>query len=343
MYQTTKQYIAPVVGKTTGRVYSEKLRQGVQRYLLDLLFKGTINVTVAATRVINRGSILGAFNYVGLNDGGDDIVKIDARSLGFFADLMAPSPRSVTRLGGTGIAATPLAELARLAFALPIPHAAVPQETVHVQPDAEKQIRFFAELRADGGQGGIVSGGTSNMSVTPQVEGLDVYDDLARMPPAFVEGTAEDVVTIPAANSALKHEFSLAQFRALRGIIVQCDSDQGEVGDIINTMRLKVAGRDIIGPEPVPWEVLTRSLEAEFGGSVYSDGVSYGQRAYYYVNFQENGRLSNALKANQPNAQFVLDVQPSAQAGVTASNIRFTYVGLKVVPGSTKPTLPFTV
>jgi hypothetical protein len=343
MYFTTRDYVPAFVGKTTGRVYSDELRQGVQRYLFDLLAKGTINITGAVTRIINRGSVLGAFNYIGLQDGGDDVVKIDARTLGFFADLMAPSPLTVKRLTGTGVAATTLAELKRFAFALPIPHAAIPQETVYVQADPDKKMRLFAELRSDGGQVGLVSGGVSAMTVVPQLEALDRYDDLTTKPPALIEGVEEETVPISAASTAKKYPFSLAGFRALRGIIIQCDSDQGEVGDVVNALKLKVAGRDVIGPTMVPWELLTRTMEADYGGSVYADGTSYGQRAYLYVDFQENGRLSNVLPASLPNAEFTLDVQPSAQAGVTSTNLRFTFLGLRQIAGVTAKTLPFNI
>src|SRR5574342_123592 len=150
MYTTTREPVAALIGTAGARVYTDNLRQGVQRYEQELRTSGTINVTLAGTSVINRGSILGAFNYLGLNDGGTDVWKIDARTLGFLSDFFNLSTRSSTRLGGVGVAATPLVESVKLPFVLPPWFGGNPQETVYVQADPTKRIRLFAELRADG-------------------------------------------------------------------------------------------------------------------------------------------------------------------------------------------------
>lgn len=343
MYTTTREPVAALLGSAGARVYSDNLRQGVQRYSQQLRVSGTINITVAATSVINKGSILGAFNYVGLNDGGTDVWKIDARTLGFLTDFFGLSPRSTTRLGGTGVAATPLVESAELPFVLPAFFGGNPQETVYVQPDPTKRIRLFAELRADGGQGGIVRGGTSTMTVVPRFTAIDLYDDVTKVPPAYVPWCSEERITVAAANAALRYDFSQADYDTLRAIILQTDTDQGEVGDILSALRLTVGGRDLIGPAQVPWDDLLRGMElGEHGGAVYATGTSYGQSSYLGIFFQESGRLSNALAANLPNGRFEFNVTPSAQAGVTTSQIRVTFLGLKRTPGITRAALPYS-
>lgn len=341
MYTTIREPVAAVIGSAGARVYSDNLRQGVQRYLQALRASGTINVSVAATEVLNRGSILGAFTYLGLNDGGEDAWKIDARTLGFYNDVLNLSLRSSTRLGGVGVAATPLVEEVALPFVLPAHFGGNPQETVYVQKDPTKRIRLFAELRGDGGQGGIVRGGTSNMSVVPRFTAIDKYDDVTRVPPDFIPLVSEELVTVAAASGALRHDFSQADFDVLRAILLQTDSDQGEVGDIISALRLAVGGRDIIGPAQVPWDDLLRGMESDFGGPVYVTGTGKGQSAYLAILFQESGRLSNTLPANLPNGRFEFNAAPSGSAGVTSSQIRITYIGLKRTAGITKASLNY--
>lgn len=341
MYTSTKEPVAAVIGSAGQRVYSDNMRQGVQRYGIDLRVSGTINVTVGGTSVINRGSILGAFNYIGLNDGGDDIVKIDARTLGFYSELFSPSARSSTRLAGVGVATTALVESVRLRFALNSDNAAIPQETVHVQPDPTKRIRLFNELRADGGQGGILRGGTSTMTVVPRFTAVDWYDDVTTKSPALIPAIRQELLTVPGANAAFRYDFSQADYQTLRAIIIQTDTDQGEVGDIINALRISVGGRDVIGPAQVNWDDLLRGMEFDWGGSVYSTGVTYGQSSYLAIVFQENGRLANTLPANLPNARFEFNWQPSVQAGVTVSQVRVTFLGLKKTAGITQAALPY--
>lgn len=348
MHKLTKDAVPVVVGSPTGRVYTDSLRAGAQRYYQDLRISGTINVTVAVTRVINRGSILGAWSYLGLNDGGVDVIKADARTLGLLTDVLMESARANTRLAGVGVAATPLVESIRLSYAWPVPDAAIPQETVYVQSPnrtADQKLRLFGELRAEGGQGGIVQGGTANMSVVPRFTAVDVYDDVTASPPSFVPYISQDLLNVVAASDAARHEFAVADYAALRGIIIQTDSDAGEVGDVIDALSLTVAGRRIIGGEAlVPWDDLLRGMELEHGGAVYATGVAHGQSAYLFIGFTtgaSGGRLSNALPANLPNARFTFNWQPSVQAGVTVTQVRITYLGLKRVPGLTRDNLKY--
>lgn len=342
MYTTTREPVAQLIGSAGKRVYSDRMRQGVQRWNDHLRVAGTINVTVAGTSVINKGSILGAFNYLGLNDGGADVWKIDARTLGFLTDFFNLNTRSSTRLGGTGVASSPLVEGITIPYALPAWFGGNPQETVHIQPDPTKIIRLFAELRGDGGQGGILRGGTSTMTVVPNFTAIDVYDDVTRDPPLYVPWASEELITIPSANAARRYDFSQSDYDGLRAILIQTDTDQGEVGDIMNALRLQVGGRDIIGPAQVPWDDLLRGMEfGPHGSSVYATGTSYGQSAYLGIFFQESGRLSNVLPANLPNGRFEFNVQPSVQGGVTVSQIRVTYLGLKRTPGITRAALPY--
>lgn len=333
MLKTIRQQLDQIVGVAGKRVYAD-LRTGIQTAYLDLLLKGTINITVGATRVINKGSIFGAWDFLGVNAGGDDDVVMDGRCCRAAAEAYAPSALASTRLGGVGVAATALTEAARIWFGHP--RQAIPTATYYREKNPRKQLRLFGQLRADGGQGGIVTGGTSTMSVAPTVDGIQYLDDLTDDPPDFIPTIWQDVLDISAANSNKTYKIETESY--LRGILIQQESDQGEVGDIVNALALRASGRDIIGPNKARWDQLIRAQEHDLGGSVFVAGTSYGQGAYLFLDFEEGGRLSNIIPGTIPQLRFELDCQQSVQAGVTKSQLRFTFFGLSRTPGLVKPT-----
>lgn len=342
MYKSSREQIASITGSATARVYTDYLRQNVRRMWADLLFAGSINVTGAGSQVVNRGSILGAWNYVGLNDGGDDVIKIDARTLGFVTDLLIPSARSTTRLGGTGTGTTALIESVRLHYGWPLPFQAVPAETVHIQKNVENKIRYFGELRGDGGAPGILSGGTKTMSVAPTISIVETYDDLSTDKPKFIPEITQDVITVSSSNTALRYDVTVNE-DALRGIVIQQDSNLGEVGDILSALKLTIGGRTVIGPPQATLDNLLRGMELTHGGGVYATGTGFGQSSYLFIGFEENARLSNVQSAKVSNFRFEFNVAPSGQSGVTSSSLRLTFLGLNRTPGIVSDNLGFSL
>lgn len=329
--------IAGVAGQ---RVFS-RLVNGVQSHYIQLRSSGTVNVTVIQTRTINRGSIWGCWDFIGLDENGRDRVLLDGRVLRYMSEMFAPSALASTRLSLTpGVAATALVESARIYFAHPL--AAAPAETVFKERDPRQTLQVFGQLRADGGQGGLVQGGTANMSVVPSLAVEHGYDDITGELPVFIPSIRQQVVPVASANTQLTEFIKTSNF--IRSIIVQSDSDGGEVGDVISALALRADGDDIIGPGQVAWDDLLRGQEFELGGSVYSTGVTVGgQSSYLGINFQQNGRLANVVSPALLNLRFEFNAAPSVIAGAANSKIRITILELERVAGLVTDKIPFPV
>src|SRR5262245_35019769 len=101
MYKQNLNPRLAIVGTAGQRVFS-RLVNGMQNYYVTVRNSGTINITVAATRVINKGSVFGCWDEIGIDENGRDRVLLDGRLLRFMSEMHAPSALSSTRLGGTG-------------------------------------------------------------------------------------------------------------------------------------------------------------------------------------------------------------------------------------------------
>lgn len=320
-----------------GQRQFSRLINGVQTHYLQLHLTGTINITVAATRVINKGSIFGCWDFIGLDENGRDRILLDGRVLRFMAEMFAPSALSATRLASTGVAATALEESARIYLAHPL--AAAPAETVFKERDPRQTLQVFGQLRADGGQGGLVNGGTSTMSVVPAIDVEHGYDDITGELPVFIPSIRQQVVNIASANTQQTEFIKTSNY--IRAIIIQQDSDAGEVGDIISSLALRADGDDIIGPGQAKWVDLIRGQEAEFGGAVFVSGLANGGSSYLGINFQQNGRLSNVVSPTLLNLRLEMNVATSGQAGATNGKIRITILELERVAGLVTDAIPF--
>jgi hypothetical protein len=327
--------IAGVAGQ---RVFS-RLINGVQTHYVQLRSSGTVTLTTAATRLINKGSIWATWDFIGIDENGRDRVLLDGRVLRYMSEFFSPSALSASRLTATGTGATALVESARIYFAHPL--AAAPAETVFKERDPRQTLQVFAQLRADGGIGGLMAPVSGNsMSVVPSIAIEHGYDDITGELPVFVPSIRQQVVSVASANTQLTEFIKTSNF--IRAIILQQDTDAGEVGDIITGLALRADGDDIIGPGQVAWDDLCRGMEFEFGGAVYTTGVTYGQSAYLGINFQQNGRLSNVVSPALLNLRFEFNVAVSAQTGGTTGNkIRITILELERVAGLVTDKIPF--
>ncbi len=329
--------IAPVAGqRRTTRVNNK-----MQTHAIGCLPTAQVDVTVAGTDVLNRGSVWGIFDEVGLLDAGDEVINVDGPTARFLSEMHAPSALDRRRLASAGVqAATILRESTRLWFAHPL--AGNPAETTFLERDERNQIEVFCKLRADGGSGGLIRTGAT-MTVTNVA--MSVYQDADRYTaskPHFIPTMRQIVVNVPAANPQL--EMLLKVQNPLRAIVVKQETDQGEVGDAIASLRLLSDTRQIIGPNFVSMRELTMAQAYEFGGDVFTDGTGYGQNGYLGLNFQSGGRLSNVLDARrEPNLRFEFNAAPSAQPGATNTRIRVTLLELERRPGLVSDEVPFAI
>lgn len=330
--------IAPVAGQRR----TARMNNAVQTHVIELLPQAQVDITAAFASLLNRGSVYGIFDEVGVSDGGDDVILLDGPTARFISEMHAPSALDKRRLAGVGIqAASIIRESARLFFAHPL--SANPSETVFRERDPRNQVEVFVKLRADGGIGGLANGGGGVGAVS--AVSVALFQDADRFSagdPFFIPVIRQVVVPVASANPAL--EALLKVQNPLRAIIVKQETDQGEVGDIITSLRLLSDARQVIGPNFVSWRELTQAQAYEFGGDVFTDGVGYGQNGYLGINFQTAGRLSNVLDApREPNLRFEFNSTPSAQAGATNSRIRITLVELTRRAGLVAPEVPFAI
>lgn len=325
MFKGFRENFETIVGVAGQRVTAE-LRRAVSSHYLELLAKGTLNVTVAGTQVLNKGSIWAAWSKVGIRTNGRDYHTYDGPTLRFISEVLAPQALSATRLSSAGVAATALVEAARMYFAFP--NTIRPVETGFRQPAPQKEFTLFAELAATP-EAQLVEGGTKSFTVTPQISGFQVGDQLSETLPDYLPVVDQDTKDVTGANANLP--LKIESDDAIRACVIKQETNLGEVGDIINAVGLSYAGTEIIQPG-TPWENLVHGMEFDFGGGVLQVGTSFGDEAYLYLNFAENGRLANSIRGNLPGLQFTFDVQQSGQPGVTSSLIRVTYLKLERKP-----------
>lgn len=329
--------IAPVAGqRRTTRVNNK-----VQTHNFGLLPQAQVDVTVAGTDVLNRGSVWGIFDEVGVLDAGDEVINVDGPTCRFMSEMHSPSALDQRRLAGAGVqAATIIRESARLWFGHPL--SANPAETTFLERDERNQIEVFVKLRSDGGNGGLIRTGATMTVTNPIVSVFQDADRYTAGKPYFIPTIRQVVVNVPAANPQL--ELLLKVQNPLRAVVVKQETDQGEVGDIVSSLRFLSDTRQIIGPNFVSWRELTMAQAYEFGGNVFADGVGYGQNGYLGINFQSGGRLSNCLDARrEPNLRFEFNAAPSAQTGATNSRIRVTLLELERRPGLVADEVPFAL
>lgn len=305
------------------------LHTTAQSHRLHVRVEGDLNVTVAGTAVLNRGSILAAFTEMGLDENGTDQMKLDARALRQMAEYGVESGLSKTRAASAAVATTHLVEEFPLFFAHP--RSLNPRETAFLVRDPKQSLRFFHSLAANAnGVANIIQGGTATLS-NVKVTIVQVMDEFETARPLFIPRLRQVSVPVVQAQGALELNIITGQY--LRGLLIQQDSSLGEVADIINAMALYGDARQIFGPEMASFDTLARSQEVSFGGDVYGGG-----NGYMFVNFQPNGRLSdiwNPLQDN--NLRFRFDCQPTAKAGAAASIIRVVLIELVRDPSARTP------
>lgn len=332
--------ITPVVG-STDRVYS-RLINAVQSHYVELTFRGTLTISVAAaTAIRNRGSILACFDEIGIDENGRDRHLYKGTVLRFLSEMSAPSELSRQRVTSTAVAAYPLEESVRIYFAHPF--AAQPRETAFIERDVKSLLQVFTRLNANP-TAMLASAGAATLALTNlSVDVMHAYDPAETALPYFIPSVRQQVHVVPSANGQ-DPEF-IRTSNALRAIVISQESTtDGEVDDIINKLAFRGDFRDIIGPSGYSWKDLVLGSEYGFGGDVATDvqGIQH-RRAHCELNFQEHGRLSNILNPNQDNnLRFEFDCQPSVQ-GAGTSQIRITLLELERVPGLVDPKLPIPV
>jgi hypothetical protein len=297
-----------------------------ERYQLRV--SGQVDITVAGTGILNRGSILAALPMIGFTDGGTDKIQLDARLARQIGEVLSPSPLPATRLAGAGVqAATQLTEIVPLY--LSAYRTSNPNETKYSEPNKQLAQEVFivpskliTRLAEGGALAGTITGLTANVE--------QVFDDMVASAPflqTFVRQIQQDVL---AANTQLKIDLRGSRF--VRGIMIQQDSNFGEVSDIINGLVLRGDSESLFGDRPINFADLVAAQAYEFGGALPA--------GYLWIDFCRYGRLSTMWNPyQQTNFRLELDVSVSARAG---GLVRVAMVEYERTP-STTTAIPFTI
>lgn len=306
------------------RQYNRLLAQG-QTHFLTVVITAVLAVTVAGTAVLNRGSVMAAFDEMGIVENGRDRQNIDPRILRFIAEASAPSSTTAVRATSAGVATTNLKETFRVYFAHP--YSLNPRETAFLVRDPSADFSFFHKLNGtNNGVAKIISGGTATLQ-TVNVKAVQEFDEYETDRPTFIPTIRMITQKVTGVDKAL--DIFLRPNNYLRGLVIQQDTNVGEVTDIINAIALHGDRREVLGPEMIDWDTLLRGEEYDWGGNVLGAG------AYLYVNFQRNGRLSDVWNPQQDsNLRLTCDCQPSVTSGATTSTIRIALLELERDPAA---------
>lgn len=320
--------IAPANGVATDGIRAKtdaENNKRTERY--DLRITGQVDITVAGTGIVNRGSILGALTEIGYTDGGTDKINLDARLARFIAECLAPSPLPATRLPAAGIqAATILTETVPLWMCAA--RTVNLNETKYVEVNKQLQQQIFVIPRkviTTLAQGPALAGTITNLTVDVQQR----FDDMVGIPPWLTVNVRQIVQNVNAANPQLK--IDLRGNRYCRFMAIQSDTDQGEVSDIINSLVLRGDTYSLIGDGNVPFNDLRDSAADEFGGAL--------PPGYLGVDFTRYGRLSTMWNPYQDtNLRLEVNCQPSVTvfggAAATGSKIRVAMVEFERTAGT---------
>lgn len=297
-----------------------------ERYQLRV--SGQVDITGAGTGILNRGSILSVLPMIGFTDGGTDKIQLDARLARQIGEVLSPSALPATRLAGAGIqAATQLTEIVPLY--LSAYRTSNPNETKYVEPNKQLAQEVFVvpqKLITRLAEGGGLVGTVTNLQV--RVE--QVFDELMADAPflqTFVRQIQQDVL---AANTQLKIDLRGSRF--VRGVMIQQDSNFGEVSDIINGLVLRGDESALFGDRPINFADLVAAQAYEFGGAL--------PPGYLWIDFCRYGRLSTMWNPYQDtNVRLELDVSVSARAG---GLVRVAMVEYERTP-STTTAIPFKI
>lgn len=314
-------YAAGAASADAGQRQTNRLLAPGQHHYLTVTVEGDLQLTVAAGVVVNRGSILAAFDRMGIIENGQDRRVLDARIERLYSETRADSALSSVRLASNAIATTHLKETFRVYFA--DRRQLRPRETAYMVRDPRAEFFFFHQLNAvNNGIAKIITGATGTLT-NVKVSVVQRYADTETDRPFFLPIARQISQQVLAANGAL--EVPLRPEWPLRALIIQQDAGF-EVNDIINKIALRGDNREIIGPELVEYNQLVRDTEDDYGGAVLSaqnNSVSvFEGNGCLIIEFAQDGRLNTILNNMQDsNLRLVFDCQPTVTAGGANSTI----------------------
>lgn len=321
------------------RVYVD-LDNNARTFGVEVTLSGTytMGTDVTASILYNRGSLLAAIAKIGIRMDGKERIICDGRSLGALQDIMSGGRRRRRDLA-TVVLTTAQALVESVFVPASLFGLAIPSETALLEENTQTPVQLFLELASNAADK-IAKKGTGNGTVTlgtVTAKVAHLLDNKRADLPLFRPQFREIVTSVPAANSGL--EISLRGSAYLAAVLLQQDSDIGEVTDMVNSIQLIGDGGYSIIQQPTDWKHFVN-----FTQPMDNSGAPIAGYAYGILNFVDEGKLSHMLHPGvAPNLRLVLDAQNSATSGATNSKIRATIIEMERHPTLTTPTLPFNV
>lgn len=331
MLRETIRSLSPQQLITNGRTFTD-LSLGMRTLYLTYRFSATLTIAAApVTSIRNAGSLLSQFTELGLNENGEDVVRFDPRLAGIISQANAARVVSSTRLTSTAIGVTNLVETVRVPLANP--RAVNPAETAFVARDPRAALQAFVTHVPN--VAAIVDAGAATVTITNVTVTIEQqYDDETGEFPPILRPFYQELIQ-PVQNAANNVPFYIRTTRYLRAVVIQQDTNVGEVNDALTGLIFRGDRRVYIGPNAIAFNGLQREQEFELAGEVLRSG-------YLYIDLQRSGRLSNVINPNtDTNLRFELNQVPSVTAGATSTNIRIGLLGLEVIPGVTAGAVSF--
>jgi hypothetical protein len=311
-----------------GQRVSTPLDNNVRTMLLRLNVTGQLDVTVNGTALLNRGSVLAAIDWIGMNLDGQDRMQLDPRTGRVLAELLSGREFVAKRAASANVQAATLLQDSVYVFSA-MPGIAKPEETSLTERNTAQPVNFFTVANPIP-VGRIVKGGTAtltNLKVT-----VEQICDLQRSElPLLRPYVYELNASVPLNNPAL--EIPLKPSRYVAAIVIQQDSDDGEVSDIIQQLSLIGDSGKAIIPYPTSFSDLVAH------SAISDDFVSAEGSGYLVLNFMSDGRLSRLVNpAEFTNLRFVVNATASAKPN---GRIRVTMIEMERDAQLTAPALPF--
>lgn len=331
----------PTITPTVAQVGRYTSKQTNGRRTFRTLVRINVTATIAggpATAIRNRGSAACLFDRIGRSDNGTDVIQLDTRAAVVMSQLMAAGPQTAVRMSSLANGATNLVEYVELYDAFPVQIDG--GETAFMERDPSTDL--LAWLEWNGNANLLLNLGAATCTFTAvSATVIQVYDDRRGIDVPLYRPWVQRIAQLPVTAAVTEQLLRLPTQRTLRGLLIQTDSNIGEVTDVLTSFYLMSDTRRLIGPTQISFGDLQRLNEAQFGGFSDTNGPGVGG-AYAYLDFQPGGRLAQCLSPEQtPNLGIYFTGLPSVTAGVTSSVINVYSFELERIDGLTATQLPW--
>lgn len=295
------------------------LNAGVTSRFLLITVTAILTVTVNCTGVKSIGSVVQAFDEMGIDENGN-VEAWDPRLMLVASQFLRPQAGTYTRAAHANVQTTTLKER----FLVPFEYAFAgnPAETRWREQVVAAKSRFFYKL--NGTNNGIekvitVGAGTATLtSPTVTVEHWFNDDEGASTPlyrPSW-EMLTKDITSVALSENRL----DIYSPDVIRGITIFQDTNLGGVTDVLGTGGIQLRGdkHEYIGKGGyLTWDEFALMASFESAGDVYA---SFAGGAVHY-NLQKFGRLGECYNpAQDTNLRLMLNALKSATG--TSSQVK---------------------